>query len=160
MSALFEECVLLSTFLSCIWNKNFLQSNAGVLSVLILGVCKFYSGIMLCVVWYDVIDPVGDNFGLFSAGNGSSNPAKFHYLCGFEIKKNCLGRACYVVLLCAGWLLDGLWPTVDLLRVLPGEGKKKKTKYIEKLSVGLEHCVKYYGLCYPFKLLCSRWCCG
>ena len=39
---------------------------------------------MLCVVWYDVIDPVGDAFGLFYAGNGSYNPAKFNNLCDFE----------------------------------------------------------------------------
>ena len=47
---------------------------------------------MLCHVWYDVIDPVGGDFGLFYAGDGSSNPAKFNNLCDFEIKKNCLGE--------------------------------------------------------------------
>ena len=35
------ECVLSST---CIWNENFLQSNAGVPSVLIPGVFKFIPG--------------------------------------------------------------------------------------------------------------------
>ena len=56
---------------------------------------------MLCVVWYDVIDPVGDAFGLFYAGNGSSNPAKFNNLCDFEIKKNCLREP--VILFCFVW---------------------------------------------------------
>ena len=41
-------------------------------------------------------------------------------------RKTVSGSLCCIVLLCAGWLLDGLGPIVDLLRVLPGEGKKRK----------------------------------
>ena len=64
---------------------------------------------MLCDVWYDVIYPVGGDFGLFHAGNGSSNPAKLDDLCDFfESRRAVSGNLCYVVLLCTGWLLDGL----------------------------------------------------
>ena len=104
---------------------------------------------MLCDVWYDVIYPVGGDFGLFHAGNGGSNPAKLDDLCDFfESRRAVSGNLCYVVLLCMGWLLDGLWPIVDLLCVLPGEKKKKGKQNIGKrLSVGLEYCSQYYGLC-------------
>ena len=102
---------------------------------------------MLCDVWYDVFDPVGGDFGLFYAGNGGSNPAKLDDLCDFKSRKAVLENLCYIVLLCAGWLLDGLWPIVDLLRVLPGGEKKRKQNTGKRLSVGLEHCVKYYRLC-------------
>ena len=103
---------------------------------------------MLCDVWYDIFYPVGGDFGLFYAGNGGSNPAKLDDLCDFfESRRAVSGNLCYVVLLCAGWLLDGLWPIVDLLRILPGEEKKRKQNIGKRLSVGLEHCVKYYGLC-------------
>ena len=64
---------------------------------------------MLCDVWYDVIYPVGGDFGLFHAGNGGSNPAKLDDLCDFfESRRAVSGNLCYVVLLCVGWLLDGL----------------------------------------------------
>ena len=64
---------------------------------------------MLCDVWYDVFDPVGGDFGLFHAGNGGSNPAKLDDLCDFfESRRAVSGNLCYVVLLCAGCLLDGL----------------------------------------------------
>ena len=32
---------------------------------------------MLCDVWHDVLDTVGDNFGLFQTGSRCSNPTKF-----------------------------------------------------------------------------------
>ena len=64
---------------------------------------------MLCGVWYDIIDPVGGDFGLFPAGNGGSNPAKLDDLCDFfESRRAVSGNLCYIVLLCVGWLLDGL----------------------------------------------------
>ena len=53
--------------------------------------------------------PVGGDFGLFYTGNGGSNPAKLDDLCDFfESRRAVSGNLCYVVLLCAGWLLDGL----------------------------------------------------
>ena len=63
---------------------------------------------MLCDVWYDVFDPVGGDFGLFYAGNGGSTPAKLDDLCDFKSRKAVLENLCYIVLLCLGWLLNGL----------------------------------------------------
>ena len=65
---------------------------------------------MLCDVWYDIIHPVGGDFGLFHAGNRGSNPAKLDDLCGFfESRRAVLGNLCYVVLLlhglATGWTL-------------------------------------------------------
>ena len=64
---------------------------------------------MLCDVWYAFFDLVGGEFGLLYAGNGGSNPSKLDDLCDFfESIKAVSGNLCYIVLLCAGWLLDGL----------------------------------------------------
>ena len=83
---------------------------------------------MLCDVWYDVLHPLDVDFDLFYVGNGGSNPAKLDDLFDFfESRRVVSGNLCYNVLLCAGWLLDGLWPIVDLLCVLPG-GEKKRNK--------------------------------
>ena len=49
--------------------KTFFSELRVSLSVLTPRVCNFYSGIMLCDVWYDIIYPVGGDFGLFHAGN-------------------------------------------------------------------------------------------
>ena len=46
---------------------------------------------------------------MFYAGNGGSNPAKLDDLCDFfESRRAVSGNLCYVVFLCAGWILDGL----------------------------------------------------
>ena len=46
---------------------------------------------------------------MFHAGNGGSNPAKLDDLCDFfESRRAVSGNLCYIVLLCVGWLLDGL----------------------------------------------------
>ena len=63
---------------------------------------------MLCDVWYDIIDPVGGDFGLFYAGNGGSNPAKLSNLCNFfESRK--LSQGAFATLFCfarAGYQMD------------------------------------------------------
>ena len=64
---------------------------------------------MLCDVLYDVTDPVVGDFGLFTAGDSGSHPAKLGDLCDFfESRRAVSGNLCYVVLLFAGWLLNGL----------------------------------------------------
>ena len=46
---------------------------------------------------------------MFYAGDGGSNPAKLDDLCDFfESRRAVSGNLCYGVLLCTGWLLDGL----------------------------------------------------
>ena len=65
---------------------------------------------MLCDVWYDVIYPVGGDFGLFHARNGGSNPAKLDDLCDFfESRRAVSGKPvlhCFALHgLATGWTL-------------------------------------------------------
>ena len=72
---------------------------------------------MLCDVWHDVLDVVGDNFGLFQTGSRCSNPAKFRRFVKFNPHTLVLRNPVLCCLFWMGWSLLGLWPKLAVLHV-------------------------------------------
>ena len=72
---------------------------------------------MLCDIQHDVLDVVGDNFGLFQTGNRCSNPAKFRRFVKFNPRKLVLRNPVLCCLFWMGWSLHGFWPKLAVLRV-------------------------------------------
>ena len=72
---------------------------------------------MLCDIRYDVLDVVGDNFGLFQTGSRCSNPAKFRRFVKFNPHTLVLRNPVLCCLFWMGWSLLGLWPKLAVLRV-------------------------------------------
>ena len=72
-SALFGACVLSLTSFSVPERKFFFSQYRVSLLHLHLGSINLF----LCYNWYDVLDVVDDNFGLFQTGSRCSNPVKF-----------------------------------------------------------------------------------
>ena len=82
-SALFGVCVLSLTSFSVPERKSFFSQYWVSLLPLHLQSIIFL-GVMFCNVLHDVLDVVGDNFGLFQTGSRCSNPAKLRQFVKFN----------------------------------------------------------------------------
>ena len=72
---------------------------------------------MLCDIRHDVLDVVGDNFGLFQTGSRCSKPAKFRPFEKFNPQELVLRNPLLCCLFWMGWSLRELWPKLAVLHV-------------------------------------------
>ena len=63
---------------------------------------KIYLVITLCGVWHDVLNTVGDNFGLFQTGSRCSNLAKFRQFVKILTKTDGYENPCALLFVLVG----------------------------------------------------------